>query len=226
MPRLPDNSVDLGAPVKLEALVPGLEESRGALYEIGVSDDGTLVGLTKDEMSESIATLRVMAASLGCTIDVVRMVIIGECQWVEPAEVAESADSAPAHEARQGKLWVAEALVTPDLGLPKDPGCGPGGAEDSVGMRAASDPEPVAVPSRGSSTTPQLRVTLTGPTTSGKSSLLGTLSTGTLDNGPGQEPPEPAQAPARDGLWRDELHRPGACGVQGPGHPQLRARQY
>jgi GTPase len=32
----------------------------------------------------------------------------------------------------------------------------------------------------------QLRITLTGPTTSGKSSLLGTLSTATLDNGRGK----------------------------------------
>lgn len=35
-------------------------------------------------------------------------------------------------------------------------------------------------------TTQQLRITLTGPTTSGKSSLLGTLSTATLDNGRGK----------------------------------------
>ena len=34
--------------------------------------------------------------------------------------------------------------------------------------------------------TEQLRITLTGPTTSGKSSLLGTLSTATLDNGRGK----------------------------------------
>ncbi|KAK2073109.1 hypothetical protein P8C59_007415 [Phyllachora maydis] len=32
---------------------PGLEASRGALYEIGVADDGTFVGLTKDELQES-----------------------------------------------------------------------------------------------------------------------------------------------------------------------------
>ncbi|KND90311.1 GTP-binding protein 2 [Tolypocladium ophioglossoides CBS 100239] len=186
IPRLPDDSVDINSPVKLEALVPGLEESRGALYEIGVSDDGTLVGLAKDEMSESIATLRVMAASLGCTVAVVRMVIVGECEWVEAAELVDNTASTPAQETKHGKLWVAEALVTPNLGLQHYPQCEQSGSGDSTGLRAANTPEPVAVPSRGSSATPQLRVTLTGPTTSGKSSLLGTLSTGTLDNGRGK----------------------------------------
>ncbi|POR35396.1 GTP-binding protein 2 [Tolypocladium paradoxum] len=186
IPRLPDDNVDVNSPVKLEALVPGLEESRGALYEIGVSDDGTLVGLTKDEMSESIATLRVMAASLGCTVDVVRMVIVGECEWVESAEPIDNPASTPAREAKYGKLWVAEALVTPNLGLRNDSQYEQSGSEDSTGLKAANTPEPVAVPSRGSSMTPQLRVTLTGPTTSGKSSLLGTLSSGTLDNGRGK----------------------------------------
>ncbi|PNY27874.1 GTP-binding protein 2 [Tolypocladium capitatum] len=186
IPRLPDDSVDINSPVMLEALVPGLEESRGALYEIGVSDDGTLVGLTKDEMNESIATLRVMAASLGCAVDVVRMVIVGDCEWVESAELVNNSASAPAQETKHGKLWVAEALVTPNLGLRNDPQCAQSGSGDSTDSRAASSPRPVAVPSRGSSATPQLRVTLTGPTTSGKSSLLGTLSTGTLDNGRGK----------------------------------------
>jgi len=41
------------------------------------------------------------------------------------------------------------------------------------------------VATNGTLATQQLRVTLTGPTTSGKSTLLGTLSTGTLDNGQG-----------------------------------------
>ncbi|PHH91136.1 hypothetical protein CDD83_1565 [Cordyceps sp. RAO-2017] len=188
VPKLPAGSFDLDVPVKLEALVPGLEESRGALYEIGVSDDGSLIGLTKDEMSESIATLRVMAASLGCLVDVVRTVIVGECAWVEPQGLADAASSAPIQETTRAKLWVAEALVTPELGLRRDiPSCElDGSLGDSTGHRAANTPESAGVPSRGSSTTPQVRVTLTGPTTSGKSSLLGTLSTGTLDNGRGK----------------------------------------
>ncbi|KAF7535001.1 hypothetical protein G7Z17_g13280 [Cylindrodendrum hubeiense] len=183
LPILPEDNVDLTAPVKLSKLVPGLEESRGALYEIGVSDDGTLIGLTKDEMDESIATLRVMAASLGCSVEVLRMVIVGDCEWVESAELIDNSVTSPAQVTRSGKLWVAEALVMPNLGFGE-------GTEEHASLATPksgqASAESVAVPSRGSSTTPQLRVTFTGPTTSGKSSLLGTLSTGTLDNGRGK----------------------------------------
>ncbi|KAL4727492.1 hypothetical protein ACLX1H_006406 [Fusarium chlamydosporum] len=180
LPRLPDDNVDLTAPVKLRKLVPGLEESRGALYEIGVADDGTLVGLTKDEMEESITTLRVMAASLGCTVDVRRRVIVGDCEWVESTELVDSIVVRPDEIIRSGKLWVAEALVIPYLGLLEEENQ----VKNTVTDRRTTS-ESVAVPNRGSSTTPQLRVTFTGPTTSGKSSLLGTLSTGILDNGRG-----------------------------------------
>ncbi|KAF5577565.1 GTP-binding protein 2 [Fusarium pseudoanthophilum] len=180
IPRLPDDSVDLSAPVKLSELVPGLEESRGALYEIGVADDGTLVGLTKDEMEESLTTLRVMAASLGCSVEVHRRVIVGDCEWVESTELVDSFVPPPHQIIRNGKLWVAEALVKPNFGfLDEENGT------DSSHKNEQAITESAAVPSRGSSTTPQLRVTFTGPTTSGKSSLLGTLSTGTLDNGRG-----------------------------------------
>lgn len=183
VPRLPGGFVHLDSPTRLEALVPGLEESRGALYEIGVADDGTLIGLAEDEMGESIATLRVMAASLGCTVDVVRMVVVGECEWMEAVEPDAGASAlASTHETRHGKLCVVEALVTPDIGLRADAvSSEPRGAGHSPGT-----PEAASEPRRGSSATPQLRVTLTGPTTSGKSSLLGTLSTGTLDNGRGK----------------------------------------
>lgn len=180
IPRLPDDSVDLSAPVKLSELVPGLEESRGALYEIGVADDGTLVGLTKDEMEESLTTLRVMAASLGCSVEVHRRVIVGDCEWVESTELVDSFVPSPHQIIRNGKLWVAEALVKPNFGfLDEENGTNSSHKNEQAISESAS------VPSRGSSTTPQLRVTFTGPTTSGKSSLLGTLSTGTLDNGRG-----------------------------------------
>ena len=166
IPRLPDESLAPNAQVKIEKVFPGLEASRGALYEIGVADDGTLAGLTKDELEESLNTLRIMAASLGCGMDVLRMVAVGDCEWVEGAR----------HHAR---LWVAEALVTPDL-RPRD-------TEQPVTkqLSLAQVAEPLPNTKQGPLTTDQLRVTLTGPTTSGKSTLLGTLSTGSLDNGRG-----------------------------------------
>jgi GTPase len=182
VPKFPDGGLDPAAPLSLGTLLPGLEESRGALYEIGVADDGTLVGLTKDEMDESIANLRVMAASLGCNIEIQRMVIVGDCEWLEASELVDNPVTTPAQTLKQGRLWVAEALVTPDLGLRREHGA----PEVDQKPKSISSPDTLDIPDKRHSTTEQLRVTLTGPTTSGKSTLLGTLSTGALDNGRGK----------------------------------------
>jgi len=58
--QFPDES-NLAGPMMPQRLYPGLEESKGALYEIGVADDGELVGLAEDEMDESLNNLRAMA---------------------------------------------------------------------------------------------------------------------------------------------------------------------
>ncbi|KAI1213999.1 uncharacterized protein F4807DRAFT_410100 [Annulohypoxylon truncatum] len=165
IPKLLEDIADLTALEKPGQLLPGLEESNGALYELGVADDGTFIGLTKDEMDESMATLKVMAASLGCRVEVQRMKAIGTCQWV---------DSTPESEGKihVADLWVAEALVMPVLNIESNKN---GQEVDQLS----------ATPRRGASITEQLRVSLIGPTTSGKTTLLGTLSNGTLDNGRG-----------------------------------------
>jgi GTPase len=185
IPKLPGDNEDLNAPIQRAPLIPGLEDSGGALYEIGVSDDGTLVGLTKDEMDESLTTLRVMAASLGCKVEVMRMVIVGECQWVESTKLVDRPGTPGAQMARQGKLWVAEAMVTPSFEPQGDSFLDSASQRDDENKTAKQASE-ATIPSQGSSTTCQVRITLTGPTTSGKSTLLGTLSTGTLDNGRGK----------------------------------------
>ncbi|TAQ91290.1 hypothetical protein B7494_g467 [Chlorociboria aeruginascens] len=196
LPKIPEASVGLvDSPSRPSKLPAGLEESRGALYEIGVSDDGALIGLTKDELEESLKTLRAMASSLGCNVEVMRRVVVGDCEWYEPPDASEGFPKSKFRNKKasvqslrhQAQLWVAEALITPDLssrmassnnidnttyqGSPKI-------------VQIARLPEPKL--STTSKTTEQLRITLTGPTTSGKSSLLGTLSTATLDNGRGK----------------------------------------
>ncbi|KAF9731268.1 hypothetical protein PMIN02_003602 [Paraphaeosphaeria minitans] len=153
------NEKSLAGPVTPQRLYPGLGESKGALYEIGVADDGELVGLAEDEMEESLNNLRAMAASLGCQVDVVRMLAVGDCEWIE------------GRIPQQSKLLVAEAYVHPDHVLVQ---------EDSEG-ESVQNPRATAHASL-----PQLRISLTGATMSGKSSLLGTLSTGTFDNGRGK----------------------------------------
>ncbi|KAF2707448.1 hypothetical protein K504DRAFT_470599 [Pleomassaria siparia CBS 279.74] len=151
VPHFPTES-ELAAPAPPQRLLPNLEESRGALYEIGVADDGTFVGLVHDEMEESLNNLRAMAASLGCRVDVLRMVCVGETQTE--------------------KLWVVEAFVHP--GRHND-----AAAADMASLDHSTDDDHQTLPQ-------QVRVSLTGATLSGKSSLLGTLSTATLDNGRGK----------------------------------------
>ncbi|KAK7737413.1 hypothetical protein SLS53_006486 [Cytospora paraplurivora] len=177
IPKLPDDSVDLAAAVRPSNLWQGLEESKGALYEIGVADDGTLVGLPEDEMEESLLTLKVMAASLGCVASVMRRQCVGECEWdVLPAPGNGYTVSKPA--TRRGKLYVVEASVKPRPGFENE--------ELDATDRATSGLPVQTTDVEAKSTTEQLRVTLTGPTDGGKSTLLGTLSTGIFDNGSGR----------------------------------------
>lgn len=192
LPLLPEDSAIAEMPMTLGKLAPGLEESRGALYEIGVADDGALVGITKDELDQSIATLRWMAANLGCVSKVLRIVEVGECEWTEetrPQGESSSAGDAGALSSvndsvtLRDRLWVAEVFVRPHM---NSQGNGSNGAGN--GAEAASNGGNMTNPftTLGSATADQLRVTLTGPTGSGKSTLLGTLSTGALDDGHGK----------------------------------------
>jgi GTPase len=168
LPHFPDEA-KLDSPIVIQRLYPGLEESRGALYEIGVADNGELCGLAQDEMEESLNNLRAMAACLGCRVEVQRMISVGECEWIENRATARQ-------QVRKSKLLVAEALVCPD--------------QHPIEQQGPTNPSGQVSESKSLPDNPhyatQLRVSLTGATMSGKSSLLGTLSTGTLDNGRGK----------------------------------------
>jgi len=180
LPVLPEAIPRLGAPTRPARLLPGLEESHGALYEIGVSDDGSFIGLTQDEMDESLTNLRAMAASLGCNVELLRAVVVGNCEWIEE----------PQNRIHRDKLWVAEALILPILDTRTNAfntNSPPGLWSANVSAPALPQSNTCAPPMASiESQTAQLRVSLTGATTSGKSSLLGTLSTATLDNGRGK----------------------------------------
>ncbi|KAL4921525.1 hypothetical protein BDW62DRAFT_174859 [Aspergillus aurantiobrunneus] len=177
LPVLPEATPRLGVTQKPSRLLPGLEESQGALYEIGVADDGTFVGLIHDELEESLSNLQAMAASLGCKVEVLRRVIVGNCEWVEDP----SAEEANLGKVHAEDLWVAEALVSPDwdyyrVELPKP---------EALENLSTSDPTPSSIPEGFASSTSQIRVSIAGPNTVGKSSLLGTLTSSVLDNGRG-----------------------------------------
>lgn len=177
LPVLPQATPRLGATQKPSRLLPGLEESQGALYEIGVSDDGAFVGLTHDELEESLTNLQAMAASLGCKVEVLRKVVVGSCEWIEdPLVSAENPNNVHTED-----LWVAEALVSPDwdyyrVEMPKP---------ESLDNMSALNAELNSIPEGYASSTGQIRVSIAGPNTVGKSSLLGTLTSSVLDNGRG-----------------------------------------
>ncbi|KAG8625527.1 hypothetical protein KVT40_007278 [Elsinoe batatas] len=183
LPHLPIASAELQPPPKPAKLIHGLEESQGALYEIGVADDGTFVGLSEDEMRESINNLRAMAACLGCEVDVLRRVTVGEAEWLDDADVTETTATKLNH----SKLIVAEVLVKP---------CFSGEAAEEADEDQAIHVADLAGPGlhsisqtverEASGVMRQLRISMAGGTSSGKSSLLGTLTTSALDNARGK----------------------------------------
>ena len=182
LPNLPEAYIGSGSSLSPGKLLPGLEESRGALYEIGVSDDGTFIGLTKDELEESLTNLRSMAASLGCKVQVLRTVIVGDCEWLQETQAGQG--TLP--KVHTEKLYVAEAFVAPNTYQSRS-------AAPSISNHANGHTHLGIESSRRETRmessrphTAQLRVSLTGITTSGKSSLLGVLSTSTSDNGRGK----------------------------------------
>lgn len=183
LPVLPEATPKLGLPQKPTRLLPGLEESQGALYEIGVADDGTFVGLTPDELDESLNNLQVMAASLGCKVEVLRKVVVGTCEWTDETDKEEQTDPAKTN---VEDLWVAEALVSPDLEFYTHQ------SRKDLDMENLSLDEAGPVSKKENrelgacSQTEQIRVSLTGPSAAGKSSLLGTLTSSALDNGRGK----------------------------------------
>ena len=176
LPVLPEATPRLGVPERPAKLLPGLEESQGALYEIGVADDGILIGLVEEELQESLGNLKAMAASLGCTTSVLRKVAVGTGEW---AESEGPAGKIPTH---KDTLWVAEVLVYPDSRISSDADVPKAVLDEAT--HTCSWEDSMDLPERDS--IEQMRVTLVGATASGKSSLLGTVSTSTLDNGRGR----------------------------------------
>ena len=174
LPILPDGDLSsYNAARAPSPLVAGLEESKGALYEIGVSDSGEFVGLTLDEMEESLQVLAAMANSIGCRLRIVKIVLVGKCRW----EQGDSAKDCTA------SLWVTEVCVSPIIGVKVSADRNSRASPQTSGP--TSNNAGLASMRTGLSST-QVRVSLIGSTTSGKSSLLGTLSTSTLDNGRGK----------------------------------------
>ena len=175
LPLLPEATPRLGMPERPAKLLPGLEESQGALYELGVADDGTLIGLVEDESEESLNNLRAMAASLGCVCDIMLKVEVGRCEWFD------GTDQDVEKTLLSGDLFVTEVLVRPDSRAASE-------VVATAALESLEISQGPAIPDTldTASNTMQLRVAFAGGSTSGKSSLVGTLTTSVLDNGRGK----------------------------------------
>lgn len=97
-------------------LRPQLMNTRGAYYELGVADDGALIGLLEEEVAESLETLRMMAASLGCGVELQRKVCVGWAGWDGTPAGEQGVASVSLQQPGRGDLWVVEAFVRPEPG--------------------------------------------------------------------------------------------------------------
>ncbi|KAF8438284.1 hypothetical protein BGX38DRAFT_1144954 [Terfezia claveryi] len=180
-----------GGSNKPQHIRDSLQDSQGALYELGVCDDGTLVGLLEEELEQSLDTLRLMASKLGCAVWVLRKVRVGE---VTPEDAARnSSDNYPSGEwddredmgrrrgSKTGALWVAEAFVKPIISK-EDEEMGTNNSSSGPALEGTFVVKEDIIPPA----TEQLKISLTGTTTSGKSTLLGTLTSSQADNGRGK----------------------------------------
>ena len=67
-----------------------LQEGQGeAIYEIGVEDNGIMVGLSKDELESSLNTLNTMASRLGANTTMLRHRLVTSGDENPPRQVAE-----------------------------------------------------------------------------------------------------------------------------------------
>ncbi|CAO1635227.1 unnamed protein product [Parajaminaea phylloscopi] len=82
-----------------------------AVYEIGVLDDGTLVGLPREEMRSSLAQLALMGRALGATCEVRRCIVVERATGPNNDATAES----PSDPTPQSSLGAANAMEDSSL---------------------------------------------------------------------------------------------------------------
>lgn len=140
-----------------------MSEGQGsAIYEIGVADDGSFVGLSPEDMEISLQTLHRMADFLKADVTILRRVSVESTRHVD----------------EHGKSTVAQTefqrRLSTNSGSPR------------------TDPEFLVVEAKVTSRLAEehhfleIRVALVGGPDAGKSTLLGRLAHGIADNGRGK----------------------------------------
>ncbi|KAG0331385.1 GTP binding protein [Podila humilis] len=171
------------APDRFEHLVTQLKwrlsEGHGsAIYEIGVADDGSFVGLSPDDMEVSLNTLQRMAEFLKADVTILRKVSVESTQHFHHDQDQESResnddDTIDPHD-NNATMPLAARRVFTTSGSPR------------------TEPEYLVVEAKVTSRLAdehhflEIRVALVGGPDAGKSTLLGRLAHGIADNGRGK----------------------------------------
>lgn len=66
-----------------------------AIYELGLADDGTVVGLTRAEMDASLRTLELMASEVGATVIVLKEIVLNGLASQQPTASIETITALP-----------------------------------------------------------------------------------------------------------------------------------
>ena len=144
-----------------------LQEGGGeAIYEIGVKDCGDLEGLEDDELDESLETLRRMATKLGASIHVLRQ--HDTTSVLRKSSSCDSRALSAVASPIDGYDQLASGAATPS--------CPPRKRALEVLVRKVPDDRHFI----------DLRLAVLGHADAGKSTLLGVLTNGELDNGAGR----------------------------------------
>ncbi|KAF9932315.1 GTP binding protein [Linnemannia zychae] len=157
------------APDRFEHLVTQLKwrlsEGHGsAIYEIGVADDGSFVGLSPQDMEVSLQTLYRMADFLKADVTILRKVSVESTQQTDTSSTEDGS----------GTFGVVRRRLMTNTESPKsDPGYLV--VEARVTSRLAEEHQFL-----------EIRVALIGGPDAGKSTLLGRLAHGIADNGRGK----------------------------------------
>lgn len=146
-----------------------LSEGHGnAIYEIGVADDGSFVGLSPEDMDVSLKTLHRMAEFLKADVTILRKVSVESTQHFQRDQ--EDGEGAT----QDGSLTPLSRRVFTNSGSPR------------------TEPEYLVVEAQVTSRLAEehhfleIRVALVGGPDAGKSTLLGRLAHGIADNGRGK----------------------------------------
>ncbi|KAF8931178.1 hypothetical protein EDD21DRAFT_380938 [Dissophora ornata] len=160
------------APDRFEHLVTQLkwrlsEGNGSAIYEIGVADDGSFVGLSPKDMEMSLQTLRRMADFLKADVTILRRVSVESTQQQTTSEDGSAVAAGPGIVRKQLSTYTnsGSPRTEPEYLV----------VEAKVASRLADEHHFL-----------EIRVALVGGPDAGKSTLLGRLAHGIADNGRGK----------------------------------------